>query len=387
MFGDYRKGLKLQLDGTASPHSSQTRLIRSGSPTPSVASTLSGNRPRSPGGEGNAKTKSYIRNKLDKFVGKGKGKVYGGGESLESASSRVPRLRAKTSEPALNTFTYEPAPTMKGPGGQNEYTNPRAVEYASVDQIKAATKQDGKKDGKKDQATGRKGRGHKGEEEEGTPFHITNDFSDIDQFVNRAAPAPDPNSSWLDNTEAQPVDKAQWEPPESWATQGVAPPSGETSEVEEENESGPEDAQYCIRVFRADSTFATLSCKMQASVTEVLGLLGRKSFLQDNLANYQIVMRKNGLLRILGPNERPLKIQKRLLEQVGYTEEDHLDEIGREDHGYLVRFTFMMARTGSYSLVCHSLVSSHLYSLCTSCHRGNANGGVVVCLGPRSGPK
>lgn len=61
-------------------------------------------------------------------------------------------------------------------------------------------------------------------------------------------------------------------------------------------------------------------------------------------------MRKNGLLRILGPHERPLKIQKHLLEQAGYTEGDHLDEIGREDHSYLVRFTFMMARTGGYSL-------------------------------------
>lgn len=105
-------------------------------------------------------------------------------------------------------------------------------------------------------------------------------------------------------------------------------------------------------MFRADSTFATLSCRLQASVTEVLHLLGRKSFLQDDLKNYQIVMKKNGLLRILGPNERPLKIQKRVLEQAGYTEDDHLEEIGREDHGYLCRFTFMMSRMGGYSLVC-----------------------------------
>lgn len=85
-------------------------------------------------------------------------------------------------------------------------------------------------------------------------------------------------------------------------------------------------------------------------------MLGRKSFLQDDLKNYQIVMKKNGLLRILGPNERPLKIQKRLLEQAGYTEDDHLEEIGREDHGYLCRFTFMMSRMGGYSLVCVNLI-------------------------------
>lgn len=75
------------------------------------------------------------------------------------------------------------------------------------------------------------------------------------------------------------------------------------------------------------------------------------------MKNYQIVMKKNGLLRILGPNERPLRIQKRLLEQAGYTENDHLEEIGREDHGYLCRFTFMMSRMGGYSLVCRSYLS------------------------------
>lgn len=74
--------------------------------------------------------------------------------------------------------------------------------------------------------------------------------------------------------------------------------------------------------------------------------------MQDGLRDYQIVMRKNGVQRILGPNERPLKIQKRLLEQAGYTEDDHIDEIGREDHSYMCRFTFMMSRMGNnYSLV------------------------------------
>ena len=355
MFGDCRRGLKLHLDGTASSHSSQARLIRSGSPTPSMASTLSGNPPRSPGGgEVNAKTKGFLRNKIDKLIKKDKDKAHDGEmvSDTAAAANRGPRLRAKASEPALSTLASAPG-SKRGSGGHNEYITPRLMEYASVDQIKTAAKQDARKDGKKEQAAKRKGgggggqQGVKDEQETEAPFHINTDFSDIDQFV---TPAPDPNSSGPDNADAQPPAEAKWEPPESWASQGLAPLSAEASEAEGENESGPEDAQYCIRVFRADSTFATLSCKMQASVTEVLGLLGRKSFLQDNLANYQIVMRKNGLLRILGPNERPLKIQKRLLEQVGYTEEDHLDEIGREDHGYLVRFTFMMARTGSYSL-------------------------------------
>lgn len=44
--------------------------------------------------------------------------------------------------------------------------------------------------------------------------------------------------------------------------------------------------------------------------------------------------------RILQPNERPLLIQKTLLEQMGYTEQDHIEDVGREDNSYLLRFTF-----------------------------------------------
>ncbi|KAA8909492.1 hypothetical protein FN846DRAFT_776233 [Sphaerosporella brunnea] len=345
ILGDYRKGLKLHLDGTASSHSSQTQLIRSSSPTPSIASSLSNNVPRSPGDPG-SKGKSFAI--WNRIIKKDKAKEH------SEKDSRLPKLRSKASEPLLNSPGISPIvlSSKRGSGGHNEYVNSRAMDYASVEQIaavKSSKGQDGRKDGKKDQLSGRKGRVGKAGQEEEQDFRIDTDFSNLDEFVKRQTSPPDPNSSWLDNTEAQP-DNTTWEPPESWGLPSQPQAAEEPVDVEENNESGPEDAQYCIRVFRADSTFATLSCKLQASVTEVLGLLGRKSFLQDNLDNYQIVMRKNGLLRILGPNERPLKIQKRLLEQAGYTEEDHLDEIGREDHGYLVRFTFMMARTNKYSL-------------------------------------
>lgn len=42
----------------------------------------------------------------------------------------------------------------------------------------------------------------------------------------------------------------------------------------------------------------------------------------------------------MAPNERPLQIQKQLLEQIGYTDQDRIEDIGREDNSYLVRFTF-----------------------------------------------
>lgn len=104
-------------------------------------------------------------------------------------------------------------------------------------------------------------------------------------------------------------------------------------------------------MFRVDGSFTTLSANLNSSVTDLLLQLGKKSFLQDDLNNYVIILRKGELARILGSNERPLIMQKKLLEQVGYTDEDHLDEIGREDHSYLCRFTFLPSRVGGHSLV------------------------------------
>lgn len=44
--------------------------------------------------------------------------------------------------------------------------------------------------------------------------------------------------------------------------------------------------------------------------------------------------------RILQSHERPVHIQKILLEQMGYTEQDRIEEVGLEDNSYLLRFVF-----------------------------------------------
>lgn len=72
--------------------------------------------------------------------------------------------------------------------------------------------------------------------------------------------------------------------------------------------------------------------------------LGKKTYMTDSLENYQIVMKKHDLQRILGAGERPVVIQKRLLEQAGYEERDKIEDVGREDNSYLCRFSFVPAR-------------------------------------------
>lgn len=44
--------------------------------------------------------------------------------------------------------------------------------------------------------------------------------------------------------------------------------------------------------------------------------------------------------RVLQPHERPLQIQKMLFEQMGYTSQDKIEDVGLEDNSYLLRFVF-----------------------------------------------
>ncbi|KAL8930786.1 MAG: hypothetical protein Q9208_000327 [Pyrenodesmia sp. 3 TL-2023] len=150
-------------------------------------------------------------------------------------------------------------------------------------------------------------------------------------------------------------DPGGWDAPDSWAVKRVGDEN--MARLREFDEAGDpprlddDGTPHCVRVFRIDSTFATLSTGVNTTVAEILQMLGKKSFLQDDLDNYQIIMRKHDLQRQLNPNERPIAIQKTLLEQAGYLACDRIEEIGREDNSYLCRFTFVPTKlSGYYSL-------------------------------------
>ena len=146
-----------------------------------------------------------------------------------------------------------------------------------------------------------------------------------------------------------------WDAPDSWAVKKVGDENmGRLREIDDAGvPSRAEDdgTPHCVRVFRIDFTFATISTNINSTVAEILEILGKKSFLQDELDNYQIIMRKHDLQRQLASGERPVAIQKRLLEQAGYNTTDRIEEIGREDNSYLCRFTFVPTKlSGYYSL-------------------------------------
>ncbi|KAI9888602.1 MAG: cysteinyl-tRNA synthetase [Vezdaea aestivalis] len=160
----------------------------------------------------------------------------------------------------------------------------------------------------------------------------------------------------LDQVDAQAdSQKASWNAPDSWRVQTL---EDETmSRLRDLDEDGAalkevdDGVRYSIRVFRVEGTFATLTASLKDTAAELLSNLGKKSFLQASLDSYQLVMRKHDMQRVLDKNERPVAIQKRLLNQAGYTDQDRLDEVGREDNSYLVRFTFVPSKlSGYYSL-------------------------------------
>jgi adenylate cyclase len=143
-----------------------------------------------------------------------------------------------------------------------------------------------------------------------------------------------------------------WDAPDSWAVKkhdedilGSLPEVDESGLPAVEEEDGK---SYCMRVFRTDSTFATISTSINATVADILQMLAKKSVLQDTIENYHLVLRKHDLSRQLQNGERPVAMQKKMLEQAGYEKNDRIEEVGREDNSYLCRFTFTHRKLTGY---------------------------------------
>ncbi|KAF3220706.1 cysteinyl-tRNA synthetase [Orbilia oligospora] len=182
------------------------------------------------------------------------------------------------------------------------------------------------------------------------------DLTNMEGIVAQSPAPAHPSTTEASKSKQKQETHGSWNAPDSWAVGGrqqkvaEAHPQEEVEEIPEEILRKQSLSQFCIRVFRVDGSFTTLSSNINSTVTDLLHQLGKKSFLQDDLSNYVIILRKGELARILGSNERPLIMQKKLLEQVGYNDEDRVDEIGREDNSYLCRFTFLPSRVSGHSL-------------------------------------
>jgi adenylate cyclase len=189
------------------------------------------------------------------------------------------------------------------------------------------------------------------EHRDGSMFSLDTNLSNMEGILAKPAPlTPLDNSIFAGNVEDEAKIEAEsagglgWDAPDSWAVKKIN--DDNLSRLPEIDEAGvppridDKAAFYCIRIFRVDGTFATLSTPLNASVTDIMGMLYKKTHMAEN-EKYQIVMKKHDLQRILGAGERPVVIQKRLLEQAGYEGRDKIEDVGREDNSYLCRFSFV----------------------------------------------
>ncbi|KIW45382.1 uncharacterized protein PV06_03778 [Exophiala oligosperma] len=180
-------------------------------------------------------------------------------------------------------------------------------------------------------------------------FTLDTNFDDMSDIISQPQLPKTPGESGVWMGKAAPTPSSEqsapaWDVPDSWAVKGQE--DEVLDSLPEANDDGlpaiqEEDGlSYFMRVFRSDGTFATLSMSINATVGEVLQSLAKKSVLHDSIENYHLLMRKHQLSRQLGTGERPVAMQKKLLQLAGYTERDRIEDVGREDNSYLIRFTF-----------------------------------------------
>jgi adenylate cyclase len=195
-------------------------------------------------------------------------------------------------------------------------------------------------------------------EDEDRYWPLDTDFNHMEGIVRERPVSPTDQGGIFDG--AIPADDiardglpaGHWDAPESWQVKKYGDDIVRAlPRIDDEFDPAKLDdgLVYFIRIFRIDSTFATLPAPLNATVADILQLLGKKSFLQDDLGNYEIIIRKNDLSRQLEHGERPILIQKRLLEQVGYEPADKIEDLGREDHSYLCRFIFLPTKLSGYA--------------------------------------
>lgn len=191
-------------------------------------------------------------------------------------------------------------------------------------------------------------------------WHLDTNLNDMEGILSRAPALAPMDTSLLGapvlperkESIASPVPKGRWDAPDSWAVRRNTDDNSYDSPDADELQSPPRPhekiAPYCIRIFRSDGTFSTHSMPLDATVTDVISQVIKKAYVVDGLDNYNIILKKQGLIRLLGPSERPLLIQKRMLEQVGYEEKDRIEDLGREDNSYLCRFMFLSAKESDF---------------------------------------
>ncbi|WFD32126.1 adenylate cyclase [Malassezia sp. CBS 17886] len=102
--------------------------------------------------------------------------------------------------------------------------------------------------------------------------------------------------------------------------------------------------KHFLRVYRTDDTYLLLSCSLETSAAELLHAVARHEGLLET-QGYGLFLYEKGGDRPLTAAERPARILRRRLLQMGYTPEDGLAALGHEDMSHILRLVFRADRT------------------------------------------
>lgn len=86
-------------------------------------------------------------------------------------------------------------------------------------------------------------------------------------------------------------------------------------------------------------TFVTLACPLETTAEELCRALARKFFITDT-SKYQLFVVHRNAERMLSKDDKPLLLQKKWLQEVGFTQVDHLNKLGREDNRFICKFIY-----------------------------------------------
>lgn len=138
----------------------------------------------------------------------------------------------------------------------------------------------------------------------------------------------------------------------------TSPSASRTSSISSEQQysvlepsitSQPTTKNWAIRVYKplpkhssniTDTSFVIASCPLDTTAKDLKTILSNKFFSHD-YSKYQLYVVHRGSERLLYDEDRPLRLQKLWLEELGYTEADNLPMIGQEDNSYAFKFLFM----------------------------------------------
>nr|CAP09208.1 putative adenylate cyclase [Sordaria macrospora] len=198
----------------------------------------------------------------------------------------------------------------------------------------------------------------------GTVYHLDTNLNDMEGILTKPQPMTPLDNSISMRRESEKMivpitadPEGAWAAPDSWAVRdnkkSLATQAFESEELgsRQPTEEKEKKSNYYIRVFRSDSTWTTLTLPLTATAEDVIMGVAKKTYLPPGAQDsYSLLIKKHDLFRVLGSAEQPLRIQKRLFQQIGYQEKDGIDEIGREDNSYICRWVFLKEKEADMHL-------------------------------------